>query len=144
MNLQAFHIVGATVGQLLALVACIVALVYLWQRNVLKKKTFNQLSRRVPALDWLEKILMGCLWTGFVFLTMALVSGIYYFFNQAEYTAASIEKFVWASLVWLWYLATIVMRKVYSQPSRRIAHMSLVGFMLLGAAVFGLLFMIIR
>jgi ABC-type uncharacterized transport system permease subunit len=140
----ALHIIGATLGQLLALAACVVALVYLWQRQKLKNKTFYVLSSRVPALDQLEKILLVCLWTGFGFISLALASGVYYFFRQGTYSSQGIEKFIWASTVWLWYLATLVMKSVYAQPSRRIAQMSLVGFVLLGAAVFGLLFMIIR
>ncbi len=140
----AVHIIGASLGQVLALAACVVALLYLWQRYRLKHKNFNVLSSRIPALDQLEKILLSCLWLGFIFISLALASGVYYFFRQGEYSSPAVEKFIWASTVWLWYLATLLMKSVYAQPSRRIAQMSLVGFVLLGAAVFGLLFMFIR
>jgi ABC-type uncharacterized transport system permease subunit len=140
----AFHIIGATVGQLCALLACVFAILYLWQRSVLKKKQFSHLSARLPALDWLEQLLITSVWTGFLFLTAAMFSGFFYFFQHGEYSTAAIEKTVWACGVWLWYLATLVMKKVFFQPSRRIAQMSLIGFMLLGAAVFGVLFIIIR
>jgi ABC-type uncharacterized transport system permease subunit len=140
----ACHIIGATLGQFLALVACVVGILYLWQRAILKKKNFSQLSSRIPALDRLETLLVSCLWVGFVFLTLAMLSGFFYFFRQGEYSTLAIEKVVWASCVWLWYLATLVMKKIFVQPSKRIAQMSLIGFMLLGAAVFGVLFIIIR
>lgn len=140
----ASHIIGATIGQMLALVASIVAVIYLWQRQVLKKKQFSHLSSQVPALDWLENILITCLWTGFLFISMALLSGAYYFWYYGVNSPNAIHKIIWASIVWLWYFVTLLMKRVFAQPSRRIAQMSLVGFMLLGVAVFGTLFMLVR
>ena len=63
----ACHIIGATLGQLLALLACVVAVLYLQQRKILKNKNFQQLSPRLPALDLLEKLLLRSLWGGLYF-----------------------------------------------------------------------------
>jgi ABC-type uncharacterized transport system permease subunit len=139
-----WHIIGATLGQGLALVAGVVALLYLWQRHMLKQKRFTAFSARLPALDQLEKILHFCLWAGFIFISLAMASGGYYFFRQGRFSALGVEKFIWASTVWLWYLGTLIMKSVYAQPSRRIAKMSVIGFLLLSVAVYGLLFIIIR
>ena len=134
-----FHIVGAAMGQILALSASIVAVLFLWQQRVLKKKLLHQLSSRVPALDILERVLAACLWVGFLFLTMALLSGAVYFqFFMQEMGVSYAEKIGWAVTVWLWYLVVLLARNILKVPMKRVAQMSLLGFLLLAVTFFGM------
>lgn len=137
----AFHIAGATMGQVLALAASLVSVVYLWQQRVLKKKLLEQLTPGVPALDLLEKILVSSLWAGFLFLTAALLSGTVYFrwFYEGQINVYG-EKIAWAVTVWLWYLAALLARNFFNIPMKRVAQMSLLGFLLLAMTFFGMSF----
>ncbi|MCB9228894.1 MAG: cytochrome c biogenesis protein CcsA [Deltaproteobacteria bacterium] len=137
----AFHIAGATMGQLLALLASLVAVLYLWQQRLLKKKLLEQLTSRIPALDLLETILIAVLWAGFFFLTAALISGAVYF---CWYFDGSMQiygrKITWALTVWSCYFLALLARHWFHVPFKRIAQISLIGFCLLLITFFGLSF----
>ena len=138
----AFHVAGAVMGQIVAVCASLVAILFLWQQRLLKKKMLNLLTSRVPPQDILENLLVVCLWSGFLFLTSALLSGALYLWNLngiillPEYK----QKIVWAVTVWIWYLAALFFRNALKIPMKRVAQMSLMGFMLLAVTFFGLAF----
>ena len=82
------------------------------------------------------------LWCGFLFITLGLLSGALY--AQLNPTTLGLNvpaKVIWAVLVWVWYLATLLARNVFNRPSKRIAQMSLGGFMLLLFTYFGMGFL---
>lgn len=140
--LLTLHVVPAILGQAFAIIACAVSIVFLWQQSLLKKKLLDQLTRNLPAIDRLERILAMSLWCGFLFITLGLLSGALY----AQLSADTLElnlpaKVIWAVLVWVWYLATLLARNVFNRPSKRIAQMSLAGFLLLFMTYFGMGFL---
>lgn len=140
--LLTLHVVPAVLGQAFAIIACAVSLVYLWQQNLLKKKMLDQLPRNIPAIDRLERILTVSLWCGFLFITLGLLSGaLYAQLNTASLGLNLPAKVLWAVLVWVWYLATLLARNVFNRPSKRIAQMSLAGFLLLAITYFGMGFL---
>jgi ABC-type uncharacterized transport system permease subunit len=132
-----FHIVLAILGESFAVCACGVALIYLWQQRTLKKKLLNQLSSRIPALDRLESALMFCLWTGFIFITLGLISGAIYSQMYGNDSGLGL-KILWAIVVWGWYLAILILKTLFKYPTKRIAQMALAGFVLLAATFFGI------
>lgn len=139
--LAAFHVGMAILGQAFAIGACGVSIFYLWSRSALKRRQLGQLPAQVPAIDRLEKMLVGCLWAGFAFITAGLVTGALYTQLHQIPTGGELEaKVVWALVVWVWYLATLIARNVLNHPGRRIAQMSLGGFVLMAAAYFGMIF----
>lgn len=133
------HIAMAIIGQAFAIIACAVSVLYLWQQNLLKKKLLTQLSGSLPAIDRLERLLMRTLWTGFIFITLGLLSGA--ILTQLYDLPVELRlgyKVIWACFVWGWYLATLLARNVFNRSSKRIAQMSLVGFLLLSMTYFGM------
>lgn len=132
------HISMAIIGQAFAIIACAVSVLYLWQQNLLKKKLLNQLSGGLPAIDRLERLLMRALWTGFLFITLGLLSGAYLIQAYIVPPESLGFKVIWATFVWVWYLATLLARNVFNRSSKRIAQMSLVGFVLLFMTYFGM------
>ena len=137
-----FHVAGAVMGQILAVGAGIVSILYLWQQRVLKRKLLDQLTAKVPALDILEKILISSLWAGLLFLTTALVSGaLFVHWHPGKEGAAQTEKFIWAATVWIWYLSILLGRKLLGISAKRLAQMSLVGLIFLMVTFFGLSFL---
>jgi ABC-type uncharacterized transport system permease subunit len=137
--LIAAHVALAITGEAFAIIACAVSVLYLWQQNLLKKKLLDQLTQNLPAIDRLDKMLRFTLWTGFIFITLGLLSGALY--SQLYTLSPELKlttKVTWAVLVWVWYLLTLLARNVFNRPSKRIAQMSFAGFLLLAVTYFGI------
>ena len=133
------HVVLAVVGQAFAILACVVSVIFLWQRRLLKRKIFEQIRPGGPAIDRIDRLLMASLWIGFVFLTLSLISGALYTQSHGARLDFSLEvKVVWAVVCWLWYLSTLLARNVFGRSGRRIAQMSVGGFVLLATTYFGM------
>lgn len=134
------HIGLSALGEAFAIFACATSLMYLRQQRILKKKMISQLRNDFPSLDRLTRLLLMSLWAGFILLTIGLVTGaVMNQFYAHEIRPQSWLKILWAIIVWVWYLVTLLARNVFNWPQRRIAQMSLGGFLLLTVAFFGLL-----
>lgn len=141
------HIVSAMIGEAFGIGACGVGMFYLWQRRSLKNRLVDQLAGNLPALDILEKLLAWCLWIGFIFFTVSLVTGALYFQSmwsvghpiEAQTEGQLSAKIIWAIAVWIWYLATLVSRNL-RHSGKRIALLSVGGFVLLAVSYFGMIF----
>jgi len=143
-TLLGLHIAGASMGQLLALTSGILSVLFLWQEKLLKQKNLRHLPPRLPSLESLGEILSASLFIGFLYLTLALISGILYILFFTEYRHVLPQgKILWASLVWGWYLVILLSQRWGHMPTRRIAIMSLVGFCFLALAFFGLAFLFV-
>ena len=137
-----FHVVMAILGQAFAIIACAVSVFYLWQQNLLKKKRLSQLAQNLPAIDRIDRLLRISLWTGFILITVGLLSGaIYTQLYAPPETMRLSAKVIWATAVWLWYLATLLAKNVFGRSSKRIAQMCLAGFILLAFSYFGMGFL---
>jgi ABC-type uncharacterized transport system permease subunit len=137
--LLTLHVTMAILGQAFAILACAVSVFYLWQQNLLKKKLLSQLPQNLPAIDRIDKLLRLCLWTGYVFITLGLLSGAIYTQLYAPPSSWMLSaKVVWATVVWLWYLATLLAQNIFNRPSKRIAQMCLAGFLLMALSYFGM------
>lgn len=135
------HIAGAIAGEGLAVVAAIIAVLYLVQNRFLKEKRFFHLLNKVPALDVLDKTLIIALAAGFLFLSIALISGaIFLLHGNAENLSKFTVKLIWALSVWIWYFAAIFSRTLLHFSTKKLAQMSLIGFCLLVGAYFGFIF----
>lgn len=133
------HILAAILGECMAIGAFATSLTYLWQHRNLKKKNMPLVSSEVPALDKLSSILDLSLWLGLGFLTVALISGAYFYLHSLTKEGFA-AKIVWAICVWLWYLIILVLRHVLRKSPILTARLSLVGFFILATSLFGILF----
>ncbi len=143
--LTGFHVSMALAGQVMAIAACVLSLLYLWQHNALKRRKILELQPGVPALDRLDQWLKIALISGFVMLTCSLVTGALFMTGLPTGITASTlialrAKILWAVAVWSWYLAILVARNILRSPARIIARMSVIGFALMALAWFGLIF----
>ena len=137
----ACHITGAIAGEILAVCAAVIALFYLVQRRFLKEKRFAKLMLKIPALDLLDNLLVVTLGAGFLFLSVALLSGTVFLWHlEAQNKAALTVKLVWALTVWIWYFAALFSRVALQFSTKKLARMSLMGFILLVGAYFGFIF----
>ena len=134
-----FHIATAVIGEAFAICACAVAILYLMQQRVIKTKQISLLTAMAPSLDKLNTALFICLWTGFLFITIGLVTGAVSVILYSTGNRPGIEwKILWAMVVWGWYLAILLAKNTFNFSGRRIAGMCLAGFLLLAICFFGL------
>ena len=148
-NLLYFHIAAALVGQSLALLACVVSLLYISKHALLKSKQWQLLNRglALPSMEVLGQILRVSLRVGFLCLSISLLSGIIYVFGYTAKPNSILTwpwnlKMLWSWLVWLWYLCLLFVRsEAHASSLLWQAKMSLLGFSLLSFSYFGLLFL---
>ncbi len=137
----ACHIAGALSGEVLAVVAAVISFLYLGQHHLLKEKRFVHLMNRLPALDLLDESLIASLGAGFLFLSIALLSGgIFLSYSTADHIPKLTAKLIWALSVWFWYLLALFSRLGLHVSTKTLAQMSLLGFCLLVSAYFGFIF----
>lgn len=148
-----FHVAMALAGQVMAIAACVLSILYSWQYDALKKRRIDGINSDGPALERLDQWIKLTLNSGFVMLTLSLLTGAFFFTplgGSASMATSSVEllatraKIFWAVAVWSWYLATLVARNVLRAPVRVIAKMSVIGFALMALAWFGLLFFTVQ
>jgi len=100
----------------------VAALMYLTQERNLKIHKLRAILSKLPPIQRLEVVVARLLLAGFVLLTVGLVIGAYVLAhvpNPEVYRGS--PKIIWSTVVWLIYLALIIMRWKFSQGGRRFA-----------------------
>lgn len=137
--LAGFHIFCALLGEAFAIVACGISVLYLNQQRALKRKQLALITSATPPIDRLDRIHAIILWAGFAFISVGLITGAIYAQFYVPNLGSSLQaKIIWAFAVWFWYLVTLLARNIFNFSGKRIALMSLIGFLLLSLALFGL------
>ncbi len=101
---------------------------YLIQEWELKSKRLGYFFSRLPSLDALDHLNSHCLTTGFVFLTLGIVTGSLWA-RQAWGTYWSWDpKEVWSLITWFVYLIQFHQRLTVGWRGKRAAVMAIIGF----------------
>ncbi len=132
------HIVTSVLGEAFAIIACVIAVLYLMQQRAMKSKQLDLLQATQMPISKLSKALQTSLWAGFVLLTSGLIMGAVYtqFFMVGD-RESLMGKIIWAFGVWLWYLATLVGKNLMNLPAKKLAWMTIIGFALMALGLFG-------
>jgi HemX protein len=100
----------------------VAALMFLTQERDLKFHRLKALLAFMPPIQRLEAAVGRLLLAGFILLTIGLALGAYDLaLLQHPRTYRGDPKIVWSAVVWLLYLALIVMRWRFAQGGRRFA-----------------------
>lgn len=138
-NLMAAHILTSVLGEAFAIIAFGIAVFYLLQQRALKQKQLNRLQQTQISISKLSQALIITIWLGFSLLTAGLIMGAifwqFYFDGDRE---ELLGKIMWAFMVWFWYLATLICRNILNISAKRLAWMTIAGFVLLAIGLFGL------
>ncbi len=103
-------------------------LMYLLQERELKSKKFGYFFVRLPSLDALDQLNKHCLTTGFVFLTLGIVTGSIWA-RQAWGTYWQWDpKETWSLITWFLYLVQLHQRFTVGWRGKRAAVMAVIGF----------------
>jgi ABC-type transport system involved in cytochrome c biogenesis permease subunit len=101
--------------------ACVAGLMYLSQEHDLKFHKIRAIFSLVPPIQRLETVMSGLMLAGFALLTAGLVAGALWLKQTKGFYYENDLKIYWSILVWLFYLALLLMRWRFSQTGRRFA-----------------------
>lgn len=115
-------------------------LMYLLQDRELKSRKFGYFFQRLPSLDALDQLNSHCLATGFVFLTVGMVTGSLWT-RQASGTYWQWHpKEIWSMITWFVYLLQIHQRFTAGWRGKRAAIMAVVGFAIVLFTLWGVMY----
>ncbi|MBS1788860.1 MAG: cytochrome c biogenesis protein CcsA [Acidobacteria bacterium] len=124
------------------IVTFVCGVMYLIQEHELKAKRFGAAFQRMPALNTCDEVGYRSLSVGFVLLTLGVVTGIAWNNQRDGRYWHNDPKEVMALVTWLVYLFIMHYRLMAGWRGRRVAWLSIVGFLVvmftwLGARAMG-------
>jgi cytochrome c-type biogenesis protein CcsB len=122
------HIITVFLGDAALALACGIGILYLFQENAIKGKHHGFFFRRLPSLDRLDAAGYTCIATGFVLLTVGLVTGFAYARAVWGRFWSADPKEIWSAITWLLYAALLHQRLTVGWRGRRSAVMAIIGF----------------
>lgn len=126
----ALHVTSALVGYSAFALSAIYGLLYIMLYNKLRSKTFDIVYKNLPNLETIETMLHKSATIGFIALTFVIIIGFIWLpkaFQDFSYTDA---KLVGTFLIWLVYGSALIMRKAIFLTGKKVAIMSIIGFLL--------------
>lgn len=114
-----------------------VSAMYLVQENELKKKTFGTLFHRLPSLSTVNKVAWTATLTGFLLVSVGILSGMYLSFASEGKIWQNDPKEIFSGLTWLIYLILVCYRLTADWRGRRAAWLGIVGFAFVLLTLFG-------
>ena len=132
------HTVLAFLGNAAFALAFVIGIMYLVQEHYVKSKHLGGLFERLPSLQILDEINYRLIKMGFPLLTLAIITGALW----AEKAWGSYWNWdareVWSLITWLIYAIVIHARLVAGWRGRRAAVLSIIGFLTIIIAFFGI------
>ncbi|AEH22361.1 cytochrome c assembly protein [Thermodesulfobacterium geofontis OPF15] len=106
----------------------VTSLMYILQEREIKKKHLGLFFRKLPPLEYLDKVTEKCLYLGFIFLSLAMISGAIWseiaFGNYWRWS----PKEVITLILWLIYAVLIHQRVLIGWRGKKASYMFLLGF----------------
>ncbi len=124
------HVVPALVAYTAFAIAAVYGLLHILAQRNLKQHHFGMLFDRLPSLDLLGKMTWYALLSGFVFMTITVVTGPLLFRHSGmEVPDAKVTvKIVIGSISWIIYVVAVLGKLLGKWPSRRISSIAVIGF----------------
>jgi len=136
-NWLGVHTVFAFLGNAAFALAFGIGLMYLVQERYVKKKYLGSLFGRLPSLQTLDEINYRLITIGFPLLTIAIITGALW----AETAWGSYWNWdpreTWSLITWFIYAIILHARLVAGWRGRRAAVLSMIGFVTILIAFFG-------
>jgi len=106
-----------------------------FQDRALKTKHFLRLSDFLPAVDWMEVVLVRLLVVGVLFLSLALVSGL--LFIEDIFSQHLAHKVFFSVLAWVVFVGLLFGHRRYGWRSQVAARWTVVGLLFLVVGYLG-------
>lgn len=109
--------------------SCASGMMFLTQEKNLKQHKLNALRSLLPSIQRLELAVSRLMLAGWILLTLGLLTGaIYLRANPDLFKPKGDLKIIWAAVVWLGYLALLIMHKRHNLTGRRFALVAIGSF----------------
>ena len=117
-------------------------IMYLLQERELKNKRFGYFFTRLPSLDSLDQLNSHCLATGFVLLTLGIITGSIWARQAWGAYWQWDPKETWSLITWFLYAAQIHQRFSAGWRGKRAAIMAVIGFTAVLFTLWGVTFLL--
>ncbi len=115
------HISTVLIGYAALIFSAIASVYYLLQERQLKSKAVTPSANRLPPLATLDRIITQSMNAGFVFITLATISGVVWAVGEQGTHWISNPKIDFFLFTWAFYLAMIFLRISAGWRGRRLA-----------------------
>jgi ABC-type uncharacterized transport system permease subunit len=129
------HILLSMGAAALLFAAAVTALLLVFLDRRLRTRRIADLSNVLPPLDTLERLMFRLIGVGFVFLTLALLTGFVFVTNL--FTQLLIQKTLLSLIAWVLFGTLLIGRIRYGWRGRAAVRWTLSGFGVLTLAYFG-------
>jgi len=118
------HITSVLIGYAALILSAVASVYYLLQERQLKRKHLSPSSNPLPPLATLDRVITHSMNTGFVFITIATVTGVIWAFIETGTHWILDPKIGFFLFTWAFYLAMIFLRISAGWRGRRIAWLA--------------------
>ena len=118
------HIATVLVGYAALILSAVASIFYLLQEQQLKRKQVAPSANRLPPLATLDRIITQSMNTGFVFITVATVTGVVFASIESGARWIADPKIAFFLFTWAFYLAMIFLRTSAGWRGRRMAWLA--------------------
>ena len=131
------HIVVSILAYCLLAIASIQALLYVYQERQIKNRATPTMLMALPPLLTMELLLFRLIWTGFIFLTLTLISGAVFSHEIFGKPFEFKHHTILASLGWLVFAALLIKRLRQGLRGTQAVYWTVGGFALIQLGYFG-------
>jgi len=130
------HAIAGLVSHAFLLFGVIAAIMYLLQEREIKQKKLGIFFKKLPPLEYLDRTMEKALYLGFIFLTIAMLSGAMWSdLVFGDYWVWS-PKQVITFILWIVYAILIHQRVLIGWRGKKTAQMLIMGFCLWAISFF--------
>jgi ABC-type uncharacterized transport system permease subunit len=129
------HVIFALLGYSVLSIAAVLAILLALQERALHARRFDGILRTLPPLTLTEALMFRLIGTGFVLLTLTLITGILFVTNLFDQHLA--HKTILSIAAWIVFGTLLFGRWRYGWRGRRAVNLMLIGMALLLLAFFG-------
>ena len=134
------HVTFCFLGYACFVLSFCFAVLYLWQEREVKSRNVDRFFFRLPSLGLLDSLGYKTIASGFVFLSLGLISGSLW----AQRAWGSFwnwdPKETWSLILWLVYLVYLHGRLTRGWKGRRSAYLAIAGFVIMFFTFLGVSF----
>ncbi|MAG13348.1 MAG: hypothetical protein CMN78_02000 [Spirochaetales bacterium] len=131
MPVFGIHTISSVSGYAFFIYSMILGILYLHLFSELKRKKFDIAFDRLPPLEVLDRLNSICVLIGFVLLSIGIAGGTYMAIVIWRTFPLFDPKIFLSVVLWIIFLASIILRYVVKWSGRKMSYISLVGFFLI-------------
>lgn len=136
-HFASIHVVVSILAYCLLAIASVQAILYVYQERQFKNRASPSMLMALPPLQTMEQLLFRLIWTGFILLTLTLLSGAMF---SHEIFGKSFEfkhHTILAALGWAVFAALLIKRMTQGLRGSDAVYWTVGGFLLIQLGYFG-------